>query len=52
MTNSEVIETEIGMTFENCETNILGSCKKIIISKDDTIIIDGDGDKEGINERV
>lgn len=45
LTNSEVIDTEIGMSFENCETNILGSCKKMIISKDDCVIIDGNGDK-------
>ena len=40
------------MSFENCDTNILGSCKKIIISKDDTVIIDGKGDKTIINQRV
>lgn len=40
------------MTFENCEFNILGSCKKILISKDDTVIIDGNGEKSTIKARV
>lgn len=52
LTQSEVIDTEIGMSFDNCETNILGSCKKMIISKDDTVIIDGSGDKTTIKNRV
>jgi len=52
LTNAEVIDTEIGMSFENCETNILGSCKKIIISKDDTVIIDGKGEKTSIEARI
>jgi len=40
------------MSFESCDTNILGSCKKMIITKDDTIVIDGSGEKTKIKERV
>ena len=45
LTQSQVVDTEIGMSFDNVDTSILGSAKKIIIGKDDTVIIDGAGDK-------
>ena len=47
-----VIDTEIGMSFETAETDILGSAKKVILSKDDTIIINGLGEQSEIKKRV
>lgn len=52
LTKSEVIDTDMGMSFENVDINILGSAKKVIINKDETIIIDGSGEKEVIKGRV
>lgn len=46
MTASRVIDPEIGMTLEDENVEIMGTSKKVIITKDDTIIIDGQGDKE------
>jgi chaperonin GroEL len=40
------------MSFENVDMTILGSAKKVIINKDETIIIDGAGEKEVIKGRV
>ena len=40
------------MSFDNVDTSILGSAKKIIIGKDDTVIIDGAGDKEQVEKRI
>lgn len=40
------------MEFEQAGIEILGSCKKIIIGKDDTVIIDGAGEKTSIKARV
>lgn len=40
------------MTFENVDTSILGSAKKMIIGKDDTVIIDGAGDKQDVLKRI
>ena len=40
------------MSFENCELDILGTAKKVIIKKDDTIVIKGGGSKEDIQKRV
>ncbi len=52
LTKSEVIDTELGMSFESVDVNILGSAKKVIINKDETIIIDGAGEREVIRGRV
>lgn len=40
------------MTLEEAELDVLGSAEKIIISKEDTIIMGGSGDKGDIEERV
>ena len=40
------------MSFENVDVGILGTAKKVIINKDETIIIDGAGEKEAIKGRV
>lgn len=52
LTGGTVISEEIGLTFEKAELSVLGSCKQVIVSKDDTIILDGSGAKEAIEERV
>jgi chaperonin GroEL len=52
LTKGEVIDPELGMSFESVDVDILGACKKIIIGKDDTIVIDGAGDKKDIQNRV
>lgn len=52
LTKSEVLDTELGMSFENVDVSILGSAKKVIINKDETIIIDGAGEKDVIKSRV
>jgi len=52
LTGGEVISEELGMKLETVELNQLGRAKKIIASKDDTIILDGQGSKESIKERV
>ncbi|KAJ0966562.1 hypothetical protein J5N97_023479 [Dioscorea zingiberensis] len=51
LTGGEVITEELGMNLEKVEPEMLGSCKKATISKDDSIILDGIGDKKGIEER-
>lgn len=44
LTGGTVVSEEIGLTLEKSEMNVLGRCKNVIISKDDTIIMDGSGD--------
>lgn len=51
LTGGQVISEDIGLKLENVTEEHLGVCKKVTISKDDTIILDGAGESEGINER-
>lgn len=45
LTGGTVVSEEVGLTLEKAETSVLGRCKNVIISKDDTIIMDGAGDQ-------
>ncbi|GER50089.1 60 kDa chaperonin [Striga asiatica] len=48
---ASVISEELGMNLEDIELDMLGSCKKVTISKDDTVVLDGAGEKKSIEER-
>ncbi|XP_062079227.1 chaperonin CPN60-2, mitochondrial-like [Humulus lupulus] len=51
LTGGEVITEELGMNLEKVGPEVLGTCKKITVSKDDSVILDGAGDKKAIEER-
>ncbi|KAI5595699.1 hypothetical protein POPTR_003G173900v4 [Populus trichocarpa] len=51
LTGAEVITEELGLNLEKVDLDMLGSCKKVTVSKDDTVILDGAGDKKSIEER-
>ena len=46
------ISEDIGLSLDEAELDVLGTCEKIIISKDDTIIMGGAGEKAEVEERV
>jgi len=52
LTGGKVISEELGMKLENTKLSDLGSAKKIRVSKDKTIIIEGQGKKVDIDRRV
>ncbi len=52
LTGGQVISEDLGMKLENVTIDMLGSAKKIVITKDETTIIDGNGDKAEIEARV
>ncbi len=51
LTGATVIDDELGIKLENMTLDVLGSAKKVKITKDSTIIIDGIGRKEEIESR-
>lgn len=51
LTGGQVISEETGGSLAEVRLDQLGSCKKISISKEETIVLDGDGDKTMIEER-
>ena len=52
LTNGTVISEERGFALETATLEMLGSCEKIVTDKDNTTIINGEGDSESIKARV
>ncbi len=52
LTGGKLISEEIGLKLDTTEIEDLGRCKKVVITKDDTTIIDGAGKKADIENRV
>jgi len=52
LTKAQVIAEEVGRTLESATLKDLGSAKRVIITKDNTTIIDGAGEKKEIEGRV
>jgi chaperonin GroEL len=52
VTGGQVISEDLGIKLENVKLNMLGTAKKVRITKDDTTIIDGSGKKADIQARV
>ncbi|EEF44304.1 chaperonin CPN60-2, mitochondrial [Ricinus communis] len=51
LTGGQVITEELGLNLEKVDLDMLGSCKKVTVSKDDTVVLDGAGEKKDIEER-
>src|SRR5512136_383269 len=52
LTGGQLISEDLGIKLENVTIDMLGRAKKVTITKDDTTIVDGAGDKAGIEGRV
>ncbi len=52
LTGGTVISKETGLKLENATIDMLGSCEKVTINKENTTIVNGSGDKTAIQERV
>src|SRR5215216_6479911 len=52
LTGGEVITEELGLRLENTQLNQLGRARRVVITKDDTTIVDGAGATERITGRI
>mgnify|MGYP001152299337 CR=1 FL=1 len=52
VTGATVVSDDIGMTFDNISTEVLGTAKKVVVSKDSTLLAHGGGDKHQIAARA
>ena len=52
LSNGQVISEDLGIKLENVTIDMLGQAKKVTITKDDTTIVDGAGNKTAIDARV
>jgi chaperonin GroEL len=52
LTGGQLISEDLGIKLENVTLDMLGKAKKVTITKDDTTIVDGSGDKKDIEARI
>ncbi|MGH3727403.1 MAG: chaperonin GroEL [Micromonosporaceae bacterium] len=52
LTGGELISEEVGLKLENADLSLLGQARKVVITKDETTIVDGAGDADQIAGRV
>jgi chaperonin GroEL len=52
LTGGTVISEDLGIKLENVTLDMLGKAKKVTITKDDTTIVDGVGEKDAIEARI
>ena len=52
LTGGEVISEEVGLKLENADLSLLGTARKVTVTKDETTIVEGAGDTEQIAGRV
>jgi chaperonin GroEL len=52
LTGAEVISEEVGLKLDNVDLSLLGRARKVVITKDETTIVEGAGDPEQIQGRV
>ncbi len=52
LTGGQVIAEEVGLKLENTTLDLLGRARKVVITKDETTIVEGDGTAEAIAGRV
>ncbi|WP_425990269.1 chaperonin GroEL [Brevundimonas sp. TWP2-3-2] len=52
LTGGQVISEDLGIKLENVTLDMLGKAKKVTITKDDTTIVDGVGEKDAIEARI
>jgi chaperonin GroEL len=52
LTGGQVISEEVGLKLENVTLDLLGRAKRIIVTKDETTIVDGGGDKADVEGRI
>lgn len=52
LTGAQLVQEELGMKLEDMTLDMLGKVKKMIVSKEETTLVQGYGDKKALEERV
>src|SRR6201987_4667765 len=52
VTGGQVINPDAGLLLREVDTDVLGSARRVVVSKDDTIIVDGGGAKDAVANRI
>jgi len=52
LTGGQVISEEVGLKLENATLDLLGKARKIVVTKDDTTVVEGEGNADDIKGRI
>jgi chaperonin GroEL len=52
LTGGQVVSEEVGLKLENVTVDLLGKARKVVVTKDDTTIVEGAGSKEDVQGRI
>ncbi|MDT5091115.1 MAG: chaperonin GroEL, partial [Mycobacterium sp.] len=52
LTGGQVISEEVGLSLETADVSLLGKARKVVVTKDETTIVEGAGDSDAIAGRV
>src|SRR5690625_2306472 len=52
LTGGQVISEDVGLSLESADLSMLGTARKVVITKDETTIVEGAGEREQIDGRV
>jgi chaperonin GroEL len=52
LTGGQVVAPEVGLKLDQVGLEVLGTARRIVVTKDDTVIIDGGGNKDAVADRV
>jgi chaperonin GroEL len=52
LTGGQVISEEVGLKLENIDVDLLGKARKVVVTKDDTTIVEGAGKAEDVQGRI
>src|SRR5712692_6589165 len=52
LTGGRVVSEEVGIKLELAGLDVLGTARRIVITKDDTTLIDGGGDQDAVSDRI
>ncbi len=52
LTGAQVVAAEVGLKLDQVGLEVLGTARRIVVTKDDTTIVDGGGDHQAVSDRV
>jgi chaperonin GroEL len=52
LTGGQVVSDELGIKLENIDLDMLGTARKVVVTKDDTTIVEGSGNTDAIKARI
>ncbi len=52
LTGAQVVSPEVGLKLDQVGLEVLGTARRVVVTKDDTTIVDGGGDKSAVEDRI